>query len=196
MIASQRDDKKGGAKIAGTKKSPGRASKLKSANPPPPRLFSDAKASAKNKPIPLLSNSWQQRAPEGLPAPKAVNPADMGGDPTFAMWASIQAAEGRKAAMRDTAAGAVVPPGSPPGTRQPPPMPPLLGQQQQQQQQQHASDGPAGKGPSVPLNLNNLDTVSLQKGNLQDMSEQQRRILAKLENGWKGTVEELMEAVK
>ena len=47
--------------------------------------------------------------------------------------------------------------------------------------------GPGMLGPdpsSVPLNLNNLDTVTLQKGNLQDMSNQQRQILMKLEGGF------------
>jgi hypothetical protein len=185
MIASQRDDKKGGAKSGEGKNSPGKASKLKSAKPPPPRLsFNDAIESPNHNSHPSLSGSWQPQAPEGLPVPKEVNPAATGGDLTFAMWASLQAAEGRKAAMRGTGTVAVIPPPSPPTTRQVPPMPPLLGQQQ------HT------KALSVPMNLNNLDTGSLQKGNLQDMSEQQRRILAKLENGWKGSVEELMEAVK
>ena len=41
----------------------------------------------------------------------------------------------------------------------------------------------------------NLDSVALQEGKLQDMSEQQRKILVKLESGFKGTVEELIEAV-
>lgn len=47
-----------------------------------------------------------------------------------------------------------------------------------------------------PFNLGNLETITLQKGNLQDMSEQQRRILLQLESGFKGTVEELMDSVK
>ena len=48
-------------------------------------------------------------------------------------------------------------------------------------------------GMHVPLSFSNLDAIALQKGNLQDMSEQQRKILMKLEGGWKGSVELLLK---
>ena len=61
-------------------------------------------------------------------------------------------------------------------------------QQQQQllQQKEHLSQSPL---------INDMDTIALQKGNLAEMSKQQRNILLKLENGFKGTVEELIAAV-
>jgi len=42
--------------------------------------------------------------------------------------------------------------------------------------------------------FNSAESVSLQKGNLQLMSHQQRNILGKLEGGFKGSVERLIEA--
>ena len=61
--------------------------------------------------------------------------------------------------------------------------------QQQQQQQQQQQERMAQTA------FNDIDAVSLQKGNLAEMSDQQRSILLKLEGGFKGTVEELIAAV-
>ncbi|CAB9502932.1 Nitrilase family, member 2 [Seminavis robusta] len=170
MIASQRDNKKSGKGAAKKTKAAVRAAAAAMSSP--------GKESASKGP-PMMNNMWQPRAPDGLPAPKAANP--MADPASFAMWASFQ--DGRNPAM--------MPPLQPPmpPLMAPPNPPPAAATSKSKRSRKSAGDNP-------PVSLNNLDTVSLQKGNLQDMSEQQRRILSKLENGWKGTVEELMEAVK
>lgn len=116
---------------------------------------------------------------------------NLAADPSFAMWATLQGTDTRGPFMA-------------PARHHSPPMPPLFGQRPSPPQTTTSkSNGRPEKNrekidppAAVSVCLNNLDTVSLQKGQLNDMSEQQRRILAKLESGWKGTVEELMEAVK
>lgn len=54
--------------------------------------------------------------------------------------------------------------------------------------------------PQIPQQIsstfNNFDYLTMVKGNNQEMSLQQRRILKRLESGFKGTVEELLEAVR
>lgn len=68
----------------------------------------------------------------------------------------------------------------------------FLHHHQQQQQLQHLQQH---NEPLAQAPFNDLDSVALQKGNLAEMSEQQRNILLKLESGFKGTVEELIAAV-
>lgn len=187
MIASQRDDKKVNSKGAGSKSSAAKNNNSSKAAEPPTQLTAMAAATsgADSTPRSPHANPWLPGAGAARAHPADVmslqHPINSSRDAPFAnMWNAVKneitaneaaaAANNRRAAAK---AGL---------------MPPLTGAG-------GAFTAPDPPPTVLPMNLNNLDTVTLQKGNLQDMSEQQRKILIKLEGGFKGSVEELMEAV-
>lgn len=170
MIASQREDKNKAAKGLAKKNKKTDTLRLAPTDPPGRAEKMETNRTTAKPPI-VESAAWLGGRPARFPS--QVEAASL-------LWSAHAHAQQRS--LVESSLGNPASYMAHPGHMPRPPVRPMM---------------MAPKHPmQVPLSFNNLDSVSLQKGTLQDMSEQQRKILTKLESGFKGTVEELMDSVR